>query len=391
MVKTQQPFCSGLVTAPRHLWIYSTVVLLLYGFFKELKPSEAFLTPYLTNDTDGKNFSVDAVNDDVYPYWTYSYLVCAFFVFFLTDLARYNPVILVEATAYLLTRVLLIWGNSILAMQLMQVAYGVATATEIGYYSYIYAAVPPRYYEKITGPVRAAVLLGRSASSFIGQALFSTFVLDYYGLNYFSMASVCICCVLALMLPWYFTCPCVMVDRYSYQALPQQDIDDKTTSTINDKTISTRLVEEASASETIRLAVWNKFSDFRKFYTKFSLLRWSIWWAIATCGVFQVGNYVQSLWKVINTESGNEGMVANKREWNGLVEGTTDLVSAAAALLASFLRVNWSVWGEVTMGGLAMVDCLMLLLASHINIIWIAYAAHVLYRSTYAFIITIAT
>ena len=99
-------------------------------FFKELKGSEPFLTQYLTNETDGKNFSVDTVNDIVYPYWTYSYLVSAFFVFLVTDLARYNPVIIVEAGAYLLTRVLLIWSDSILSMQLMQVAYGVATATE---------------------------------------------------------------------------------------------------------------------------------------------------------------------------------------------------------------------------------------------------------------------
>ena len=175
MAKEQQPFCGGLLKVPRHLWIYSTIVLLGYGFFKELKPSEPFLTQYLTNETDGKNISVDTVNDNVYPYWTYSYLVSAFFVFLVTDVARYNPVILVEAIAYLLTHVLLIWRGSVLSMQLMQVAYGVSDATEVGYYAYVYAAVPPRYYEKITGPVRAAVLLGRSVSSFVGQALFSTF------------------------------------------------------------------------------------------------------------------------------------------------------------------------------------------------------------------------
>ena len=387
MAKEQQPFCGGLVKAPRRLWIYSTIVLLGYGFFKELKPSEPFLTQYLTNETDGKNFSVDTVNDNVYPYWTYSYLVFAFFVFLVTDLSRYNPVILVEASAYLVTRVLLIWGGSISSMQLMEMFYGIATATEVGYYSYVYAAVPPRYYEKVTGPVRAAVLLGRSASSFVGQVLFSTFVLDYYGLNYFSLASVCVCCVLALMLPWYFTCPCAIVDANGYQALRQQSIDGTNTSTVNGNSTSGRLVGRQTVLEMARKAVRDKISDFVKFYTKPSLLRWSLWWAIATCGVFQVGNYVQSLWKVIKDDSGNQ----NEREWNGLVEGTTDLVAAFAALLVSFLRINWSVWGELTMGVLSMVDCLMLLLASHISINWIAYGAHIIYRSTYSFVITIAT
>lgn len=41
-------------------WIFATVMLCCYGFFKEFKPSEPFLTPYLTSDT--KNFTKDEVN-----------------------------------------------------------------------------------------------------------------------------------------------------------------------------------------------------------------------------------------------------------------------------------------------------------------------------------------
>ena len=40
-------------------WIFATVMLCCYGFFKEFKPSEPFLTPYLTSDT--KNFTKDEV------------------------------------------------------------------------------------------------------------------------------------------------------------------------------------------------------------------------------------------------------------------------------------------------------------------------------------------
>ena len=61
------------------------------------------------------------VNSDVYPFWTYSYLVSVFFVFLLTDLVRYKPVILLESVAYLSTRILLIWGTTIASMQWMQV------------------------------------------------------------------------------------------------------------------------------------------------------------------------------------------------------------------------------------------------------------------------------
>lgn len=40
-------------------WIFATVMLCCYGFFKEFKPSEPFLNPYLTSDA--KNFTKDEV------------------------------------------------------------------------------------------------------------------------------------------------------------------------------------------------------------------------------------------------------------------------------------------------------------------------------------------
>jgi hypothetical protein len=41
-------------------WLYATVILCCYGFFKEFKASEAFLTPYLV-DPRFKNFTKDQV------------------------------------------------------------------------------------------------------------------------------------------------------------------------------------------------------------------------------------------------------------------------------------------------------------------------------------------
>ena len=287
----QQPFCGGLCPSPPRLWLYSTICLLLYGFFKEFKPSEAFLTPYLRGSDDGKNFSSHQVNDLIYPVWTYSYLISAIFVFLLTDLIRYNPIIIIETLSYIATRVLLIWGTSVFSQQMMQVAYGIATATEVGYFSYIYLAVPFEYYEKITGPVRAAVLFGRSFGAFAGQIAYSNNLLDYYGLNYFSFASVCLAAVFAVFLPWYFKIPCKNPPRNLY---------------VNFATD----LEEVAPPEmppSILKGWLYKWKDFRKFYTKPTLLRWSLWWAFGMCGMLQVGNYVQSLWKHINEENGDEG------------------------------------------------------------------------------------
>ena len=285
----QQPFCGDLCSTPRHLWLYATACLLLYGFFKEFKPSEAFLTPYLRNATDGKNLTSHEVNDLIYPVWTYSYLVTAIFVFLFTDLIRYNPIIIIETLSYLATRILLIWGTSVFSQQMMQVAYGIATATEVGYYSYIYTAVPFAYYEKITGPVRAAVFFGRSFGAFAGQIAYSNGLLDYYGLNYFSLTSVCLSGLFAIGLPWYFKCPC----QRPWDRVYINFSEDRETPT------------EALPSLLQRLK--NKWNDFKKFYTKPSLIKWSLWWAFGMCGTFQVGNYVQSLWKQINMENDDTG------------------------------------------------------------------------------------
>lgn len=290
----QQPFCGGFIPSPRYLWIYSTICLLLYGFFKEFKPSEAFLTPYLTNETDGKNLSKHVVNDRIYPVWTYSYLGAAFFVFLFTDLMRYNPVILIESFAYLITRILLIWGNSVLAMQMMQFVYGIATATEVGYYSYIYSAVPIKYYEKLTGPVRGVVLLGRSLSSFAGQLCFSLGWLNYYGINYVSLVSVVIATGMSLLLPWYFSWPCVAERNQEYVNIQTEP-----------RSTSPDVIAECNHwfSSTFK----NLWHDFKRFYFQPSLLKWSLWWAFGMCGMLQVGNYVQSLWKEINSDNNNQG------------------------------------------------------------------------------------
>ena len=120
-------------------WRLTTFLLCCYGFFKEIRPSEPFLTEYLISNHTG--VTEQQVYHDVYPVWTYSYLAILFLVFLVTDLAKYKPVIVLEGFAYILTWVLLLWGNGLTAMQGMQVSYGLATSTEVAYFTYIYASV----------------------------------------------------------------------------------------------------------------------------------------------------------------------------------------------------------------------------------------------------------
>ncbi len=86
-------------------------------------------------------------------------------------------------------------------MQLMQVVYGVATSTEIAYYTYIYAKVEPRHFQKVTSFTRVSLLLGRFLSGVLAQALTSAGAMDYRQLNYFTLASVSAATAVSFLLP----------------------------------------------------------------------------------------------------------------------------------------------------------------------------------------------
>lgn len=340
-------------------WIFFTVMICCYGFFKEFKPSEAFLTPFLV---DPKNFTKDTINSEIYPYWPYSYLVAAFFVFLLTDFLLYKPIILLEAFSYLATRLLLIWGSSVLSMQWMQIAYGVASASEVAFFAYIYLAVPDIRYKLVTSVIRAVRLLGQSGSSAVAQIVTSTGALSLLQLNYISFASVSLACVFSLFIPNPISYPC---EHNSTRGV-----------------IS--IVPKSKRERGIKNFIANAWKDFRKFYSNPFLLKWSLWWAFSMCGVLQVGNYVQSLWKAIAEDT------HQSHEYNGLVEAVAQLSSAVAALAVTAIRINWRLWGELVIGLLCFVDFVLLLIASHSEQLWIAYLCHVLYRTTYSFLITIA-
>ena len=349
-------------------WLFPTVLLCLYGFFKEFKPSEPFLNPFITHNRSdpndpGKGFTNAVAEDDIYPYWTYSYLVAVVFALILTDFLVYKPLIIIESLAYLATRVLLVAAFGLWSMRLMELFYGIASATEIAYYSYIYVMIDKKHYKYASSFTRAAVLLGRALSGYLGQALYSTGVLNLLGLHYFSLASVVVACVFALLLPNppLSLFPCSGSQRCC------------------------RNLWNSVVSQLKQAAV-----DLKQFYFNLHLLKWSLWWAVATCGMLQVANYVQPLWSDIASESSG-GSEENHRYYNGLVVATETLVGSGGAFLVSLLKVNWSIWGELVLGIFSVADCAFLFTASATSQLWLAYLCQILFRGSYAFVITIAT
>ena len=346
----------------------ATVLICTYGFFKEMKPSEPFLTPYLKNPP--KNLTERELDNEVYPVWTYSYLAALLVVFLITDVLRYKPVIIVEGLAYLTTRFLLIWASGVLAMQFMQFAYGIATGAEVAYYSYIYAVVSQDQYQKVTSYTRAAVLAGRMLSGVVGQILISLQLTNYLVLNYISLGSVSIACFVSLVLPNQTGNVFGLGTRHGVQEGQDTDGD-------HDSTNRTPCFTSWKRSMN---SLWH---DFKLCYSNKELLRWSLWWAFATCGEFQVENYVQNLWDVIYPSH-------NHKIYNGGVTAVSHLMGVTVALLLAYTPVNWSVCGELVLGIVSVADAFFLFFSAQTSSVWLAYLMYILFRTAYTFLVTIA-
>jgi thiamine transporter 2/3 len=60
-------------------------------------------------------------------------------------------------------------------------------ASEVSYYTYMYAKVSRDKYQKVTGHARSAILSGRFLASVIAQVLISFDIMDFRDLNYLSL------------------------------------------------------------------------------------------------------------------------------------------------------------------------------------------------------------
>lgn len=61
-------------------------------------------------------------------------------------------------------------------------------ASEVAYYTYMYAKVDKIHYQKVTGHTRSAVLCGRFMSGVLAQILVSAHLMNFRELNYVTFA-----------------------------------------------------------------------------------------------------------------------------------------------------------------------------------------------------------
>lgn len=138
---------------------------------------------YCIDSTCYKYFSVNTVNNEIYPWSTYAYFPFLLILGPYAELYSYRIAIIVGIFGRVITRFLLLFGTTLFQMQLMQVAYSMGTAAEDGKYhlnqislrihffykivmlsrvvfsAYIYYTVPPELFTVVTSCVRASALL----------------------------------------------------------------------------------------------------------------------------------------------------------------------------------------------------------------------------------------
>ena len=367
-------------------WVAITVILCIYGMLKEFKPIEPFLFRYQQNYL---NISGEILNAEVYPYWTYSYLIMLIPALLLTDILLYKPILMIQSISYISVWLTLIYGRSVFSQQIGQVLYGISTATDVAYFAYIYVKVERKHYAIVTVLTRAALEAGKCLSYILSQLIILKEWGDYLTLNYISLVSLFCTFFFAASLP--FVGWRAVVSR----AFSESKVEEST-ATINSLAESSQIsIKNIKSNEKNSLKI-NSYSEFvvghvKNFLNDICLIffdshvrKWALWWALTTCGSLQIGNYIQTLWGEVQKN------VHNSKVYNGFVEGLIPLFAAIALVLLRMPNVDWAKWGEFCLAVAAFIDFLVLILLSISNQIFVMYAGYAIYSILYQCMITIA-
>ncbi|XP_041797060.1 thiamine transporter 1 [Chelmon rostratus] len=367
-------------------WKYPTILLCLYGFFSTVKPLEPFLTPYLTGPD--KNVTIEQVNNEVFPVWTYCYLAVLVPVFLLTDWLRYKPVVVFQGISLFITTALLRWTKTVPGMQATQCFYAMVTASEVAYFSYIYSMLDLKRYRKATSYSRSVQLLGYTVGSVLGQLLVSFKLMSYNNITVLTLVLTGIALLISFFLPMPQHSMFFHKRKHTEQNLTTEGTEkhvDGAEDAAEQASESPKVqdLEEVAGAETCSKVLLQLWRDFLQCYSSRQLLYWSVWWAMATCGYNQTVNYVQMLWEHVQPSQ-------NFTIYNGGVEAVSNLLGAATAYGIGFTEVRWEQWGELALGGFSGLGGAALFLMTFINNIWVCYTGYVIFKCLYMLLITIA-
>ncbi|KAI6205593.1 hypothetical protein M3Y94_00809700 [Aphelenchoides besseyi] len=334
------------------------------GIVKEFRPATPFLTPFL--ESSSKNFTNAELYSEVYPFWTYSYLLFIVPIFFLTDYLRYKPIVILETASLTGTWIFLVWGKTIWQIQVAEVMFGIATSSEIAYLSYAYAVVEKRHYKKVTSYVRTAALIGK----FFAFSMAQIMVTNGYGslllLNQISLGAVALTFFIALVVP-----PAPKQLLSSHRVLSAERVNEVV------------LTENNEQRQSHLLPLKEYPGLLYSIFKNRTIFMWSLWWALSTCGSYQVANYAQTLWAPMQ----NEGQFVG----NGFVECANTLISACLTFSLQYYKLNYQRYGSKLFVLSSLVSAALLLLMALTEEVLLSYALYVINSSVYHLLIAVAS
>ncbi|CCD66319.1 Folate-like transporter 2 [Caenorhabditis elegans] len=338
------------------------VLICMYGAVKEFRPTEPYMYEYQHTVL---NMSEQTLNSQVYPIWTYSYLITLIPAFLLTDVFLYKPLLVFEAFSYFLCWVIFVFGKSVWSQQVLEVFYGWATATEIAYFAYIYVKVPKTEYKSATAFTRAALLVGRFLAYALAQLLIGLNWTSYSTLNIISLVAMTIAVFLALILP-----------GVEWKEAYEKKLEDN-----NVQGNLKEIVDQSSYMDYLRMFFVGLRHNLMAIYRNPLILKWSVWSALSSCIFYQVTNYTQTLWGTL-PESANR--------YNGITEALVPLLGIPADLITRQLNVNWNRWGDLLLAVGSIGQAGLLFWMSQSHHIVVLYLSYIFYRVIYQLTTTIA-
>ncbi|KAK2089719.1 hypothetical protein P7K49_032385 [Saguinus oedipus] len=319
------------------------------------------------------------VTNEITPVLPYSYLAVLVPVFLLTDYLRYTPVLLLQGLSYVAVWLLLLLGRSVAHMQLMELFYSVTMAARIAFSSYIFSLVQPARYQRVAGYSRAAVLLGVFTSSVLGQLLVTAGGVSFSTLNYISLAFLTFSVVLALFLK-----------------RPQRSLFFNRGAAGREPSASASELERMSPGaggklgRALRAACGDSvlarvLRELGNSLRRPQLRLWSLWWVFNSAGYYLVVYYVHILWNEVDPTSNSA------RVYNGGADAASTLLGAITSFAAGFVKIRWAQWSKLLIAGVTATQAGLVFLLSQTRHIWLCYAAFVLFRGSYQFLVPIAT
>ncbi|XP_015174418.1 PREDICTED: thiamine transporter 1-like [Polistes dominula] len=372
-------------------WRKISLILCMFGMLTNFRPSESFITDYLTGPW--KNFTITEVNQDIYPVSTYCYFLTLVIIFLITDFVRYKPVIILCSISGFITFFVLILAKTVIVVQVVEFFYGLFLSSEVAYYTYIYAKVDKAHYQEVTGHTKAATLVGRCMGGIIAQLTSSFHILDYHQLNYLTAAAF------GLATLWTFFLPSVGESIYFHSSTIHNQNIQSSSSTDNVKTLednncqmlnlkkklnnNPEVINVNSRSSKIKHAYALLWKHFVNAYTHGDVVKWSMWWALSTCGYLQITSYAQLVWQT-TVKSYDE-------IYNGAIDAVYAVIGALTVYTVAKIPLNWPLIGDIMVTIFAFMEGALIILCSYSYNIWVQYAAYVVFGVIYHTMVTVAS